>query len=100
MELFDITITIPIREVLMPEKIMELFPHNIPFIDLLHLLKVLPPYECSSSQIEDGYPSLHISREVLDFEIYSHPHKPSFSFFTVLYLTIKGRRPYLLKLIM
>ena len=47
--------------------------------------------------IEDGFPSLHISWVVLDLEILPHPKKPSFSFLTRFYLTIKCRRLCLLK---
>ena len=57
------------------------------------------PYGFPSSQIQYGYPSLHISRVVLDLEIFSHPKKPSFSLLTILYLTIEGRWPCLLKFI-
>ena len=99
MELFDLVIIVPVREVVLLEILLELFPHNFPFINLLHLPEVLPPNGRSSSQIEYGYPSLHISRVVLDLEIFSHAKKPSFSFLTVLYLTIEGRWPCLLKLI-
>ena len=95
MELFDITIIVPVREVILLEILLELLPHNLPFIDLLYFPEVLPPYGCSSSQIEDGYPSNHISREVLDLEIFLHPNKPRFSFVSILYHTIKGRRPCL-----
>ena len=92
MELFDIIIIVPIREVLLLEIFLELLAHNLPFIDLLHFPEVLPPYRCSSIQIEGGYTFLHISRVVLDLEILSHPKKPSFSFLTRFYLTIKCRR--------
>ena len=61
MELFDLTIFIPVREVLLIEINLELFPHNLPFINLIHLPKVIPPYGCPSNQIEDGYYSFHIS---------------------------------------
>ena len=80
MELFDIIIIVPVKEVRLLEILLELFPHNIPFINIFHLPEVLPPYGCSSSQIEDGYSSLHISRVVLDLEILSHPKNPRFSF--------------------
>ena len=95
MELFDIIIIVPIREVLLVEILLELFPPNLPFIQLLYLLEVLPPNGCSSIQIEDGYTCLHISWIVLDFEIFLHPKKTSFSFLTGLYLTVKGSRPCL-----
>ena len=60
-KLFDIIIIVPIREVLLLEILLELFPHNSPFTTLIHLLEVLPLYGRSSSQIEDGYSILHIS---------------------------------------
>ena len=100
MELIDIIIIVPVIEVLLLEILLELFPHNLPFINLFHFPEVLPPYGCSSSQIEYGYPSLHISRIVLDLEIFSHPKKPSFSFLIVLYLAIKRRMLSLLGFIM
>ena len=93
MELFDLIIIVPVREVLLLEILLELFPHNLPFINILHFPEVLLPYGCSSSKIEYGYPSLHISLIALDLEIFSHPKKPSFSFLTILYLTIEGRQP-------
>ena len=99
MELFDLIIIVPVREVLLLEILLELLPYNRLFIDLLYLPEVLPPYGFSSSQIEYGYLSLHISRVVLDLEIFSHPKKPSFSFLTIIYLTIEGRRPCLIKFI-
>ena len=98
-ELFDLVIIIPIIEVLLPEIILELLPHNFPSINILHFPEVLPPYGCSSSQIEDGYSSLHISWIVLDLEIFPHPKNPSFNFLTIIYLSIEGRRSCLLKLI-
>ena len=99
MELFDLVIIVPVREVLLLEILLELLPHNLPFIDLLYFPEMLPPYGCSYGQIENGYSSFHIPRIVLDLEFFSHPKKPSFSFLTSLYLTIKGRRPFLLKFI-
>ena len=99
MELFDLIIIVPVREVLLLEILLELFPHNLPFIDLLHLPEVLPPYGCSSSRIGDGYSSLHIFGIVLDLEIFPHPKKPSFSFLSSLYLTIKSRMSCFLKFI-
>ena len=99
MELFNLIIIVHAREVLLPEILLELFPPNLPLFDLLHLPEVIPPYGCSSSQIEDGYPSLHISRVVLDLEIFPHPKELSFSFLTNLYITIKGKRYCLFKLI-
>ena len=100
MELFDIIIIVPIREVLLLEVLLELLPYNLLFIDIPYPPEVLPPYGCSSSQIEYGYPSLHISRVVLDFLIFSHLNKPRFRFLTILYLTIKGRRHCLPEFIM
>ena len=99
MELFNRIIIVHAGEVLLLEILMELFPHNLPFTNLLHLPKVLSPYGCPSNQIEGGYSSLHISWIVLHLEICSHPKKPSLSFLSILYLTIKGRRPFLLKFI-
>ena len=99
MELFNLIIILPIRDVLLLEIFLELFAYNISLIDLLYLPKVLPPHGFSSSQIEDDYHSLHISRVVLDLEIFSHPKKPRFSFLTILYLTIEVQRPCLLKFI-
>ena len=98
-ELFNLIIILPVREVLLFELLLELLPHNLSVIDLLQLPEVLPPYRCSSIQSEYGYHCLHISRVVLDLEILFHPKKPSFSFLTIFYVTIKGRRPFLLKFI-
>ena len=95
MEFHDLIIIVPVRKVLLLEVLLELLPYNLSFIDLLYLPEVLPPYGCSSIQIEGGYSSLHISRIVLDLEIFPHPQKPSFSFLTSIYLTIEGRRPFL-----
>ena len=100
MEIFDFIIIVLVREVLLLEIFMELFPDNLPFIYILYFPEVLPPYGCYSNQIEDGYSSLHIYRVVLYLEILSHPKNPSFSFLTIIYLTIEGRRPCLLKFIM
>ena len=100
MKLFDLIIIVPVNEVFLLEILLELFPHNFPFINLLHFPAVLPPYGCSSSQIENGYSSLHIFKIVLDLEIILDPEKPSLCFLTVLCLTIEGRRPFLLKLIL
>ena len=96
MELFNLAIIVPIGEVLLLEILLELLPHNLSVIDLLHFHEVLPPYRCSFIQIEYGYPCLHISILVLDLEILSHPKKPRFSFLTRFYLTIKCREPCLL----
>ena len=38
MEFFDLIVIVPVREVLLLEILLELFPHNLPFINLLHLL--------------------------------------------------------------
>ena len=100
MELFDLVIIVPVREVLLLEILLELLPHNIPFIDILYFPEMLPPYGCPSSQIENGYSIFHIPRIVLDLEIFSYSLNLSFSFSTILYLTIKGRRPFLLKFIL
>ena len=97
MELFDLSIIVHVREVLLLEIILKLLPHNIYVIGLHHLPEVLPPYRCSSIQIEYGYPCLHISRVVLDLKILSYPKTPSFNFLTRFYLTIKCRRLCLLK---
>ena len=99
MEFFNLVIVVPIREVFLLEVLLELFPHNFPFINLLHFPAVLPPYGCPTSQIEDGYSSLHISWIVLDLEILPHPKKPSFNFLSSIYLAIKRRRFSLLKFI-
>ena len=98
MELFNLVIIVPIIYVLLLEILLELLPRNISIIDLLQLPEVLPLYGCSSSQIEYGYPSLHISRVVL--EIFSHPKKPSVNFLSIIYLTIKSRRPFLFEFIL
>ena len=45
MELFDLVIIVPVREVFLLEILLELLPHNLPVIDLPHLLEVLPPYD-------------------------------------------------------
>ena len=100
MELFNLVIIVHVREVLLLEILLELLPHDLSIIDLLHFPEVFPPYRCSSIQIEYGYPCLHISIVILDLEIFIHPKNPSFSFFTSLYLTIKGRRSFLLKFIL
>ena len=42
MELFDLIIIVLVREVLILEILLEPFPHNIPFINILYLLEVLP----------------------------------------------------------
>ena len=99
MELFDLVIIVPIIEVILLEILLELLPHNLPFIDLLYLSEIIPPYGCSFGQIENGYSSFHIPRIVLDLEIFPHPQKPSSSFLTSLYLTVEGRLPCLLKFI-
>ena len=99
MELFDLVIIVPVREIFLLEILLELSPHNFPFINLLHFPEVLPPYGCSSNQIENGYSSLHISWIILNLEIFPHPKKPSFNFLTILYLSIEDRRPHLLKII-
>ena len=99
MEILNLVITILVREVFLSEILLELLPHNISIINISHLLEVLPPYRCSSIQIEDGYPCLHISRIVLDLEIFLHPKNLSFIFLTSLYLTIKCRRLCLLEFI-
>ena len=54
MKFFDLVIIVPVREVFLLEILLQLSPTNFPFINLLHLSEVLPPYGCSSSQIEDG----------------------------------------------
>ena len=61
MEFFDIFIIVPVREVFLLEILLEILPHYLSVIDLPHLLEMLPPYGIFSIQIEDGYPSLHIS---------------------------------------
>ena len=73
MELFDLIIVVPIIEVHLLDMLLELFPDNLPFINIFHLPEVLPQYRCSSSEIEYGYPSLHISRVVLDLEYFLIP---------------------------
>ena len=98
-EFFNLIIIVPDRDVLLLEVFLELFPHNSSFINLLYLSVVFPPYGCSSSQIEYSYPCFHISGVVLNLEILPHPKKPRFIFLSIIYLTIKGRRPFLLKFI-
>ena len=99
MELFNLIIIVPVREVFLLEILLALFPHNSYFINLLYLSVVFPPYGCSASQIEYSYPFFHISRVVLNLEILPHPKKPSLSLLTSLDLTIKSRRPCLFKFI-
>ena len=73
MELFNLVIIVPVREVLLVEILLKLFPPTLPFYDLLHFLEVLPLNGCYYYQIEDGYPRFHIARVLLDSGIFSHP---------------------------
>ena len=91
MEFFDLIIIIAVREVFFLEVFLELFLSDIPFTDLLYLPKVLPQNGFSSIQVEDGNPIFDISLIVLDLEIFPHPNKSRFHFFSTLYLTIEGR---------
>ena len=99
MEFLDFIIIVPIRKVLLLEVFLELFSSDLPFTNLLYLLVVLLPNGCSSIQVKDGNPCLHVSWIVLYLEILLDPKKPSFIFLTSLYLTIKGRRYFLFKFI-
>ena len=92
MEFFDFIIIVLVREVLLLEIFMELFPDILPFTYILYLPEVFPPNRRSSCQTENGYSSFHISRIILDLEIFSYSQKPSFILLTSLYLTIEGRR--------
>ena len=60
MELLDLVIIIPVRKVFPPEILLELFPLQFPFTDLLYLLEVFPPNGCLSIQIEYGNSGLHV----------------------------------------
>ena len=42
-ELLDIVIIIPVKEVFLPEILLELFPFQSPLTDLIYLLEVFPP---------------------------------------------------------
>ena len=61
MELLDLVIIIPVRKVSLPEILLELFPFQFPFTDLLYLPKVFPPNGFPSIQIEYGNSCLHVS---------------------------------------
>ena len=100
MEFFDFIIVVSVREVLLLEIFLELFPDNLPFVDLFHLHELFPPNRHHSSQVKDGYPILHISIIVLDLEIFSHTKNPSVSFLPSIYLTIEGRQLCLLEFIL
>ena len=76
MELLNLVIIMPVREVFLPEIVLELFPLKSPFTDPLYLLEVLPPNGCPSIQIEYGNPFLHVSRIILNFEILLYSKKP------------------------
>ena len=99
MECFHLIIIVPVREVISLEIFLELFPHIFSVFNLLYLPKVLPPNGCYSIQVEDCHPSLHISWIVLDLEIFIHPKNPIFNCLSILYLTVKGRRPFLFELV-
>ena len=84
-----------------PNKVLlELFPHNLPFINLLLLSKVIPPYICSLIQIKYRNPFLHVLELVLDLEILPHPKNLSVLSLTIFFFTIKSGRFGLLKFCM
>ena len=82
MEFFNLVIIVPIREVLLLEIFLELFLDNISLIYLIYFPKVFPPNRRSSCQIENRYLKFHISKIILDLEIFSYSQKPSFNFLT------------------
>ena len=92
MKLFDLIIIILVREVLLLEILLELFPLKSPFTDPLYLFEVFPPNGCSSIHIEYGNSYLHVSWIILYLEVLLYPKEPSFSFLSHLYITIKCRR--------
>ena len=61
MELLDLFIIIPVRKVFLLEILLELFPLQFPFTNLLYVLEVFPPNGCPSNQIEYGNSCLHVS---------------------------------------
>ena len=99
MELLNLVSIITVREVFLLEILLELFPLKSPFTNPLYLYEVFPPNGCPSIQIEYGNPCLHVSRLFLNLEVLLYPKKPSFSFLSNIYLTIKCRRFILLKFI-
>ena len=52
MKFFDLVMIVPVKEEFLLEIILELFPHNFPFINLLHFPAVFPPYGCPASQLK------------------------------------------------
>ena len=92
MEPVNLVIIILVREVFMPEILLGLFPLQFPFTDPLYLLEVFPPNGCSSIQIKNGNPCLHVSWIILHLKVLLYPKKPSFSLLPSIYLTIKCRR--------
>ena len=98
MELFDLVIIVPVREVFLHEIILEPFPHKSSFTGPPYLLEVLPPNGCPSIQTEYGNPCLHVPQIILNLKVLLYPKKPSFNLLSSLYFTIK-RRFSLLKFI-
>ena len=92
MELLNLIIIIPVREVFLLEILLELFPLQFPFTDLLYLLEVFPPNGCSSILIKYGKSCLHVSWIILYLIVLLYPKNPSFSFLSRLYLTIICKR--------
>ena len=92
MELLDLVIIIPVRKVFLPKILLELFPLQFPFTDLIYLLEVFPPNGFPSIQIEYGNSCLHVSWIILHLKVLIDPKKPRFSFLSHLYLTINSRR--------
>ena len=92
MELLNLVIIIPVKEVFLLEIILELFPPKSPFTDPLYLLEVFPTNGCSSIQIEYCNSCLHVPQTILNLKLLLYPKKPRFSLLSSLYLTIKRRR--------
>ena len=99
MEILNLVIIIPVKEVFLPEILLELLPLQFPFTDPLYLLEVFPPNGCSSIQIKYGNSCLHVSGIIMHLKVLLYPKKPSFSLLSSLYLTIKCRRLSFLKFI-
>lgn len=79
MELLSLPIIVLGCHVLILEVISELALIKYPFINFLHLYKILSPNQGSTTKIEDGNPILFIFSIVMDLEMSFHSQNPCFN---------------------
>ena len=90
-ELLHFLVIEMIREVLLLEVLLELLPSDPTFINMFHLLQLVPPHYSFSVSMVGGNPIFQIWWIVMQLEISLESKLPCFDIIFPFSFTIKGR---------